>query len=186
MRWLVQGHKAKSPLAVEPGLWGACCFFHTPLSLLCFSHTDAQNCIYDRELRGWHGCDGPVCVCNGARVGGCEGGWAERLPWHSALGVGLPHTQGRGRGGGDVTRLWGGASCLEDPSWGAVVCTGGPRGTLRGWPQAPLLQPLSSLWYTRSPFGFPVRPWGGHWPLGSCVCLSSVDGPFRLLILHRS
>lgn len=132
----------------------------TSSASVSLSHRRTELRIYARELRGWQGCDGPVCVCNGARVGGCEGGWAERLPWHSALGVGLPHSEGEevggtGRGFRERPHAWGPPARARSVHWRM-------RGTLGGWP---LLQPL---WATCSPLGFPSgtgpREALGVWP----------------------
>jgi hypothetical protein len=60
--------------------------------------TAYTTCVWLR----WCLCAYVECLC----VGGCEGGWAERLPWHSVLGVGLPHMYGRGRGGGEMKGAW--------------------------------------------------------------------------------
>lgn len=72
--------------------------------------TAYTTCVWLR----WCLCAYVECLC----VGGCEGGWVERLPWHSVLGVGLPHMCGRGRGGGDEGSLVGGkANSGEGLCW---------------------------------------------------------------------
>lgn len=171
-RWLAHGHPTKTL-----GAWAA---GHGllpphPASSASLSHRRTELRIYARELRGWQGCDGPVCVCNGVRVGGCEGGWAERLPWHSALGVGLPHTEGEEVGGREEAS--GRGPRLGGFRRGRPVCTGrrgAPSGAGHGCP-------------CHSPSGPLAPPSGaiGHWPPGSPGSLASADGPFRLLILHR-
>lgn len=154
-----QGLRAQAPSSISRCL-SLCLQTHRPVYI-------------DSELRGWQGGDGAVRVCNGVCVGGCEGGWAERLPWHGALGVGLPHMQGRGRAGGDRRSTREGPGARGTPvgltNWGAWT-----QGPLRGCPQAPLLQPLSPLWNTRSPFGSPFGAWGGCWSPGKpCVTFPS-------------
>ena len=120
-----------------------------PASSASLSHRRTELRIYARELRGWQGCDGPVCVCNGVRVGGCEGGWAERLPWHSALGVGLPHTEGEEVGGREEAS--GRGPRLGGFRQGRPVCTGrqgAPSGAGHGCrcrsPSGPLAPPSGS------------------------------------------
>lgn len=135
--------------------WSLGCRVSAPSSTLAasasLSHTDA---VYT-AVRGAGGAGlGPVCVCNGARVGGCEGGRAERLPWHSALGVGLSHVYGE-EGGGEMKNLGGkGMQAGGGVSWGTPMCAGEPGG-------APELAP-------GSPAAFPPLPSGTRWvPLGS-------------------
>ena len=127
-----------------PGLRGAGSFLHTPLPPPLFlSHTDAQNYVYTPGSCGAGGAVMGPCACVMVRVGGCEGGWAERLPWHSALGVGLPHSEGEEVGGTrrgfrERPRASGPPARARGVHWRV-------RGTLGGWPRRPCCSPSGPL-----------------------------------------
>lgn len=118
MRELSPRSTDDSPQTVQLGqhwLQTGCVFLHSRLlypRFLVHTHRQTHRIAYTTcvWLR-WGLCAYVEWLC----VGGCEGGWAERLPWHSVLGVGLPHMYGRGRGGGAEGSLVGGKQTREGP-----------------------------------------------------------------------